>query len=1061
MPFPRNPDFVGRTDDLDRLHAVLQARQPVGIRPAGLTGMGGIGKTQLAVEYVYRHQADYPGGIFWVNAAEPLVQGLAQVGSRLRPDTIEQSPNHQLRAVFEELNRRPDTLIVLDNLDDPAQLDRPVGLGVAPSTLACCILFTTRLRNLSRFRLVEVSVLPDEPALQLLLRNDSRRAIRDDPNHPERPEARSICRLLGGLPLALELASAFLAEWPDIPLADYRKRLQEEGCLSTLDDEAANLAAVNFQPIHAAAVAATLKTQWDALKPEDDEPRLLFRVAGQFAEAAAISVATLGLFAGVSPAQRPGYPSPLMRALKRLHDVRLVEELLGDRVRLHPLVREFAAALTPPAETAEFRHACARRVARAFEDISAWEAFARSDGIEGLERCLTVGLQFALHTADSVDENLASMLRLVRREAHHLREGGPERPPNAFAQQVHFRAVTLGEAALARNVENQVAERAKPGLLLRWRTINESPALVRLLTGHQSHVNSVAVSPDGRYIVSGSWDRTVAVWDLDSGSLIHQLSGHRDRVWSVVVSPDGRHIVSGSLDGTVAVWDLESGALIRQLDSRKAGVWAVAVTPDSRRIVSGSGNNILRVWDLESGALIRRIPGHGEEIWALAVSPDGRRIVAGSRDLSVAVWDLESGALIQRLSGHYDYVQTVGVSPDGRRIASGASTYVMVWDPESGTLVHELCGHKAKVASVAFSPDGRNIVSGSWDRTVAVWDLESGARIHQLSGHEDAVSSVAVSPDGRRIISGSHDKTVAVWDLGSVARTHPLPGHRSAVTSVVVSPDGRCVISASEDYTVAIREFESGTRTDELSGFEYWVTSVAVSPDGRFILSGSWDHTVAVWDLESGKLIHRLSGHRDVVSSVAATPDGRRIVSGSWDKTVTVWDLESGALIHRLAGHREAVSSVAVSPDGRFIVSGSADKTVAVWDLERGACILQFDGHASGVSSVAVSADGRFIVSGSWDETVAVWDLESGALIHQRSGHRKGVTSVAVSSDCRRIVSGYEDSTVAVWDLKSGQYLASLTLDGVIRIVAWHLDSHSILAGDAHGNLYRLEYREQ
>ena len=78
MPFPRNADFVGRTDDLDRLHAVLQTRRPVGIRPAGLTGMGGIGKTQLAVEYVYRHKGDYPGGIFWVNAAEPLAQGLAR-----------------------------------------------------------------------------------------------------------------------------------------------------------------------------------------------------------------------------------------------------------------------------------------------------------------------------------------------------------------------------------------------------------------------------------------------------------------------------------------------------------------------------------------------------------------------------------------------------------------------------------------------------------------------------------------------------------------------------------------------------------------------------------------------------------------------------------------------------------------------------------------------------------------------------------------------------------------------------------------------------------------------
>ncbi len=341
-----------------------RVRGPVGIRPAGLTGMGGIGKTQLAVEYVYRYRESYPGGIFWVNAADPLAQGLAQIGGRLRPEVRAEPSDRQLQVAFEELNRRRDALLVFDNLEDPAQLARPVGSEGIPVNLAPRVLFTTRHRELGRFHAIEVSVLPEEPALELLLRHESRHTIRDNPNHPERPEAKAICRLLGWLPLALELAGAFLGEWPDISLADYRKRLEDEGCLPTLDTEVPNLAVVNFQPIHDAAVAATLKTQWDALKQADETSRLLLRVAGQFAEAASISTNTLGLFAGVSHTHKPGYPSPLRRALKRLHDVRLVEELLEHRVRLHPLVREFAEALTPKDETSEFRHSCARRIAR-------------------------------------------------------------------------------------------------------------------------------------------------------------------------------------------------------------------------------------------------------------------------------------------------------------------------------------------------------------------------------------------------------------------------------------------------------------------------------------------------------------------------------------------------------------------------------------------------------------------------------------------------------------------------------------------------------------------------
>jgi NB-ARC domain/WD domain, G-beta repeat len=583
---PRNLDFVGRSDDLDRLHAVLQARRSAGIRPAGLTGMGGIGKTQLAVEYVYRHRDDYPGGLFWVNAVEPLAQGLAQVGARLRPETLDQSPNHQLRAAFEELSRRPDALIVFDNLDDPAQLDRTVALGVTPSTLPCRILFTTRRPDLGRFQPVEVSVLPDEPTLQLLLRHESRRAVRDDPKHPERPEAESICRLVGSLPLAVEVAGAFLAEWPDESLADYRKRLQKKGCLPTFSKDAAELAA---------ALEATLQTQWDALKPGDDAARLLLRVAGQFAEAANIPEAILGLFAGVSGAGEPGDPSPLKRALKRLHDVRLVEKLEANRVRLHPLVREFAAALTPQAETAEFRQACACRVSRAFEDVSAWEDLACSDGIEGIERCLDVAQEFAGGAEDSAGENLASMLRLARREAHHLREWDPQSQPNAFAQQVLFRAVTLGVAPLAESSERRLGQLASPRLLLRWRTFKESHALVRVLSGHLRAVDSVAVSPDGRRIASGSSDHTVAVWDLESGARIHRLEGHQDWVDSVAVSPDGRRIASGSWDQTVAVWDLESGDRLATL-AFDADVLSVAWHRDGRSIVAGdAGGDLYRL----------------------------------------------------------------------------------------------------------------------------------------------------------------------------------------------------------------------------------------------------------------------------------------------------------------------------------------------------------------------------------------------------------------------------------------------------------------------------------
>ena len=751
VPFPRNPDFVGRDVDLTRLHANLRGSVagPVGIRPAGLTGMGGIGKTQLAVEYVYRYQECYRDGIFWVNAADPLALGVSQIGARLRPEARAESSEYLLRVAFEELNRRPNALLIFDNLEDPAQLARPIGSEGMPVNLAVRVLFTTRHRELSRFHAVEVSVLPEEPALAMLLRRESRHSICDDLNHPERPEGKVICRLLGWLPLALELAGAFLGEWPDITLADYRKRLQNEGCLATLDTEVPDLALVNFQPIHDAAVAATLKTQWNSLKQADETARLLLRVAGQFAEAASVSTNSLGLFAGVSHIHKPAHPSPLRRALKRLHDVRLVEELLEHRVRLHPLVREFAEALTPNDETPGFRHSCARRVALACEDLRRLEEIVRSEGPDGLHYALATALAFASEPNDGTREHLRSTLRVLQRESHRLRDWNYDLDHSGFVQQVSFRALTMGETHVAENAECRLTDLAQPALILRWRTLSESPSLVRILSGHLHSVNAVAVSPDGRHIVSGSHDNSVVVWDLETGAPIHRLNEHQGCVNSVAVTPDGRSIVSGSADETMVVWDLETGMQVRRLAVDHGWVWSVAISPDGRYIVSGCGDNTVSVWNLETGRRLHRFKGHRGSVNSVTVSPDGRRIVSGSRDKTVVVWDLETGRATHRLAGHEGWVNSVAAGPDGRNIFSASDDEtIVVWDLESSTQRMRLAGDQGSVRSVAVSPDGRRIVSGSADEAVAVWDLETGERIHRLTGHQGWVNSVASPPTG-------------------------------------------------------------------------------------------------------------------------------------------------------------------------------------------------------------------------------------------------------------------------------------------------------------------------
>jgi len=588
------------------------------------------------------------------------------------------------------------------------------------------------------------------------------------------------------------------------------------------------------------------------------------------------------------------------------------------------------------------------------------------------------------------------------------------------------------------------------------------PQCLRILEGHTDDVIRVRMSPDGRRAVSGSSDKTLRVWDLETGECLRILKGHTGSVGCVCVSSNGRRAVSGSFDG-LRVWDLETGECLRAIEGHGAEVRSVCLSPDGRRAVTGSGSityskdNTVRVWDLETGTCLRTLSGHTNSVNSVSVSQDGRRAVSCSADTTLRVWDLHTGLCLGRLNGHTGSVGCVCVSPDGKRAVSGSQDQTLrVWDLETGRCLCILQGHSHWVTDVSISPDGRRVVSGSMDKILRVWDLATGKCLCAFEGHSYYINSVDVSSNGRRAVSGSSDKTLRVWDLETGTCLPTLEGHSDRVTSVSAAPHGRRAVSGSWDNTLRLWDLDSGRCTGVLRGHTNWVNAVSMCLDGERVVSADEDNILRLWDIESRRCLHTLVGHTGYVRSVCACPDGKRAVSAGWDRTLRIWDLDSGRCLETIQSDTNHVNTVSVSPDGRLAVSGSDNAKLAVWNLVKAQCIRMLQGHSIWVAGVGVSPDGRRAVSASLDKTLRVWDLESGQCVQTLQGHSSAVKTVSVSPDGRYVVSGSDDKTVRAWNIETGICRAVYNSGAPVGSVCFSPCGNRIICGTADGQMHFL-----
>lgn len=573
--------------------------------------------------------------------------------------------------------------------------------------------------------------------------------------------------------------------------------------------------------------------------------------------------------------------------------------------------------------------------------------------------------------------------------------------------------------------------------------------------GHSGWLRSLVFSKNGKYLISGSEDKTLKLWDTEDMRLIRTLRGHRDSVRDVALSSDGNTAASGSGDGTVKLWDISTGKCTATFQAGSS-INSVAFSPDGRTLASGSIGSQIMLWDVKSGTCTATLKGHTSWIESLCFSSDGKLLLSGSSnykdrsDDTVRIWDVKSGKCLNVLKGHKDGVVSAAFSPDGKTAASASEDKtVKVWDVATGRCLRSIEGFSGELQALSFSPDGREIAACGRGKDIHVYDAAKGTLLKTFTGKSTRITALCYSMDGKRLAAGDSDWRITLWDNSSGKIIKVFTDNSGWVSALCFSPDGTGIASAR--LRTDVLSITEGRPSGEFNS-EAGVYSVVYSRDGRAIIAGYSNGTIEAVSSPSLKSIRKLIGHTGAVYSLAVSPDGKLIASGGEDKTLRLWDSSTGKCLAVLDGHRDKVRSVTFTPDGRSVISGSSDETVKVWNVAAKTCTMTLkdkNSHYS-VYAVACSPDGRILASGNSDGTVRLWDLRSGNLMMTLKGHNNMVNGIAFSPDGKRLASGGDDNTGRIWEVSSGQCLNVLEgHSGDVNAIAFSPDGRIIASGSS------------
>jgi WD40 repeat protein len=566
----------------------------------------------------------------------------------------------------------------------------------------------------------------------------------------------------------------------------------------------------------------------------------------------------------------------------------------------------------------------------------------------------------------------------------------------------------------------------------------------------RTNIVDAAFSPDDALVAGAGAgkDHVVHVWDVRSGAQVLALE-HRGPVNTVAFSPNGQLIATGSDDGTARLWSVGTGLELASFvhergQVRSNAVLQVSFSPDGTRLLTVGGNRFVRVFDVS----------RGNELFALnnvavvnvaRFSHDGRLIATGGATDVVRLWDAKSGDPVGGLDlTPGSRVADLAFSPDDKLLATAGSndTVARIFSVAKERNQATITQHRSGVTSVVFTPDSDSLITAGRDGRAILSGVDAGFEQALLAGHTSALEGADVSHDGALIATWSKDGTARIWTapVGAYNRDvgkHELPSTATGGPEVAFSPSGRYMLSAGADGTAHLW----GARTPlHVLRHDGAVNSASFSRNGRLITCSN-DRTARVWHVPDGRLLATLRNGA-AVTVARLTPNGRLAVTGDRDGVIRVWNVERKTAVreYTLGG---VVNDLELSRDGPYAVAGSSNSVAAVYGVA-GESEVQLKGHSEGVVDVAFSPDGRRVATASDDSTARIWDARTGAS-RQLVGHTADLLALAFNNDGSLLATTSRDSDIRIWNGRNGKEVEVLSgHSGAVNDVTFSADGRWI-----------------